>query len=307
MIFKPKTRIILFDTQSPRMDTDELFDIILSPSFYWVKRVELPVKYLHEVKKLLPSLFEDILPKGEYSYSAYRDGDAYMVFAYDDKFIIRALNEKGVKPAQINKVYFAQSEFGSFKNAITLGHGSVMIVQNDVLVKLPASFSDSTKLLDLDRHRFSSHSIPLARYSHIADKKSMTLFASFMLILIVSLVAEWGIVYAKTAKIETKTADIFQKYHLKSSMMQNSAILDRLQKRYERQSKIRTAAAALFDLKLKSGEKMTRFDLTSGAVKAEFTTASAKRAEAIALQLKESVAAFTKKYNNGVLSLEFAL
>jgi len=307
MIFRPKTHVVMFDTQSPSIETDELLDIILTPSFYWVKRVELPVKYIHEVRRLLPSLFEDILPEGEYSYSAYRDGDAYMIFAYDDKAIVRALNEKGIKTAQINKVYLAQSEFGSIEKAIALGKDAVMLVQKGVLIKLPSHFSDETMMLDLDRHKFSSHHIPLARYSHIADKKSMTLFASFMLILILSLVAEWSIVHAKMQDTVSTRDELFETYALKSTMMQNQAILDQLEERYDRQSKIRKISASLFDVKLEKAEKMSYFDVTSGGVKATFNIASAQRAKAITSQLQQQGLLFTNKYRRGVLDLELSL
>lgn len=308
MIFKPKTRIVLFDTRSPMIEMDEMFDIILSPSLYWVKRIELPVKYLHEARRLLPSLFEDTLPKGgEYSYSTYRDGDAYMIFAYDDKAIVRALNEKGIKTAHINKVYLAQSEFGSFEKAISLGGDSVMLVQDGVLIKLPSSFSDDTMQIDLDQHKFSSHHIPLARYSHIADKKSMTLFASFMLILIISLVAEWSIVHTKMIGIDEKRAELFEKYKLKSTMMQNRAILERLESRFGQQTKIRSISTSLFDLKLDEAEKMTHLDIAPEKVKTAFLVASAERVKVIATQLRSAGHIFTKKYSNGVLDLEFAL
>lgn len=307
MIFRPKTHIVLFDTQSPVLDTDEMLDVILTPSFYWVRRIELPVKYMHEVRRLLPSLFEDILPEGEYSYSAYRDGDAYMIFAYDDKAIIKALNEKAIKTTHINKVYLAQSEFGSTSKAIALGKDAVMMVRDGVVIKLPASFSSETKMLDLDRHKFSSHSIPLARYSHIADKKSMTLFASFMLILIISLVAEWSIVYSKINEAERMRDELFETYQLKSTMMQNQAIMDRLEQRYERQSKIRKINASLFDLDLKEAEQMRRIDVGVADVKASLVIPSTQRVKAVVDSLQSAGLIFTKKYTNGALDLEFAL
>ncbi|MDQ7066925.1 MAG: hypothetical protein Q9M40_02365 [Sulfurimonas sp.] len=72
----------------------EKVSIILSPSLYWVQKLSLRVKYVREVKKLLPSIFEDMLPAGQYSYSAYKRGDDFFIFAYEDKAILKLLQDK---------------------------------------------------------------------------------------------------------------------------------------------------------------------------------------------------------------------
>ena len=60
----------------------EKVNVILSPSLYWVKKLSLPVKYVREVKKLLPSIFEDTLPKGNYNYTAYKSGEDFFGFEH---------------------------------------------------------------------------------------------------------------------------------------------------------------------------------------------------------------------------------
>ena len=307
MIFKSQARVIFFDTDSPFFQREEMLDIILSPGHYWVKRVELPVKYLRDVKKLLPSLFEEILPKGEYSYTAYRDGETYLIFAYNDEAIVHALNEKGIRTAQINKVYFAQSEFGDLEGAVALNGDNVMMVEKGLLLKLPAYFADSVTALDLSDHKCSSHNIALARYTHIADKKSMILFASSMAVLIAFLMVEWGIVSTKTSDIEAKRTDLFETYGLKSTRLQNEAIMDRLEKRYIKQTKIRSLSSMLFDLKLNKTEKMTRFDILASKLVAEFNVASKSRVKALTAQLKAAGLVFKESYKDDVLQVELKL
>ena len=70
--FRSKAKAFFVDVNSPSYLLEAPVNVILSPSMYWVKRVTLPVKYLYEVKSLIPSLFEENLPEGKYSYSAYR-------------------------------------------------------------------------------------------------------------------------------------------------------------------------------------------------------------------------------------------
>ena len=54
--FSSKAKAFFVDVDSPAYLIEASVNVILSPSMYWVKRVTLPVKYLHEVRPLLPSL-----------------------------------------------------------------------------------------------------------------------------------------------------------------------------------------------------------------------------------------------------------
>jgi len=145
------------------VEAEQVFDIILSPSLYWVKHVSIPVKSLSEVKKVLPSLFENTVPKGKYSYYAYEDKGTYIVFAYDDRKILATLLQKGITSEQINRVYFAQSEFHDIKEAISIDEECILDVEDHVVVKLPKEFVSTSKPLELSEHDFSEHSVTLAK------------------------------------------------------------------------------------------------------------------------------------------------
>ena len=307
MAFKSKVRTVFIDTQTPAVQAEEMLDVILSPVYYWVKRVELPVKYLREVKKLLPSLFEDSLPEGKYSYTAYRDGDAYMIFAYNDKAILDILSEKGIKSTQLRRLYFAQSEFSDLESAVALGEDDIMVSQEGVVVKLPAALAADAVTLDLTAHKCSAHHVNLERYAHIAGTSSLIWFASFMAVLIVLIAVEWGIIDSKTAQIEKERTVLFDKYRLKSTIIQNEAVLKRLERRYDKQMKIRKMSAALFGVKLRNAEKMTRFELSASALLAEYSIASASRAKAVVAELKRAGLTVKEHYAKAHLRVEMAL
>ena len=97
--FRSKADAFFVDTDSPACTLEGPVNVILSPSMYWVKRVKLPVKYLREAKSLIPSLFDENLPEGKYSYSAYKDGDSFLIFAYNDKEVLDRIAEKGIPSA----------------------------------------------------------------------------------------------------------------------------------------------------------------------------------------------------------------
>jgi len=285
---------------------DQMFDLILSPSLYWVKHVSIPVKSLSEAKKFIPSLFEDTVPKGRYSYYAYEDEDAYLIFAYDDKKILDILSEKKIDSEQINKVYFAQSEFEDMAEAVLIDEESVLDVEDHVVIKLPKNFVDTTTLLDLKDHQFSRHAITLARYAHIATTKSFKQFALFMGALISIYMLDWMVSEAKISEFEDAPTALYNEYNLPGSKIQNEVISETLHKEYEKQIHIRQKTGEIFGLKLKKNEYITLYDLQQKRLKVEIKLSSSKRAAAVlkALHLK---VALKEQYRDGLLSMEFEL
>jgi hypothetical protein len=307
MLFNPPAQTLFVDTHTPALQSDMMLDIILSPSLYWVKRQQLPVRYLREVKKLLPSLFDEMLPEGTYSYNAYKENGHFVLYAYNDKAILDLLQSKGIKPSQIRNVYLAQSEFNQAETALQSGDGNVLSVQEGIVVKLPVSFVESSVPMELETHKCSSHAIDLARYAHIADRGSMVRFGAFMAVLTLLFAFEWGIVADKTAALEAKRADVFGQHGLKSTMLQNEAILNRLETRYRSQSDLRLATSKLLALKLKKGEHINFMTLDGKLLKASLQTPTQKRADAIASELERSGLKVKHTFKSKLLELEVSL
>jgi len=306
MGFKSRARLVFVDTQMLEVHADEKLDIVLSPRHYWVKRQTLPVKYLRDVKKLLPSLFEDTLEAGKYSYTAYKEGDEYLLFAYQDKEILERLSRCGIEAQQINKVYFAQSEFSHLEGCVRF-EKNALGVQNGVVIQLPSQFACEGSDIDLETHELSNESIVLARYSHIADDTSMKKFMIFMGVLIALFVSEWAIVESKISSIELNKEQVFEKEGLKVSNIQNQAILTRLNKRYQRQTSIRQLSGMVMDIKLLEGERLVRLELVKNTIIAEFSLTQKKRINALNMMLKKSHHNIKKSFSKGIARFEVAL
>lgn len=307
MIFDSPAQTVFIDTHTPALTGEGSFNIILSPSFYWVKRMALPVKYLREVKKLLPSIFEEILPEGTYSYSAYREEDEYLLFAYSDKLILDALADKGIRPAQIKKVYFAQSEFGGMETPIDLGDGFALSCQNGVVVKLPAVLIEGAQPYDTTGHKLSRQGVELARYAHIADSRSQLLAALSMVLLIALFAFEWAFTASRASAVDAQRAEVFEQHGLQQTRLQNSAVLERLEREYERQRKVRVLTAALLGMKLQQEESLQRYKLEASKMTVEFALSSRARVKTMTTLLDREGAAYQQQYKAGILRLEVAL
>lgn len=305
--FRSKADAFFVDIDSPVYTLDAPVNVILSPSMYWVKRVKLPVKYLREVKSLIPSLFEENLPQGKYSYSAYKDGDTFLIFAYNDKEVLDLIARKGVTSANIDNIYLAQSEFDTIERSLRIDDQSILSLQDGVVVKLPIAFNPEAEPLDLSGHIFSKHSIHLTRINQIADRKSQLVFASILGILILMFGTEWMITGAKVSAIAEKESEVYASHNLPATSFQNEAIYARLNATFERQSRIRDILNLALTIELKPEEQIVHLALEKEKVIIRIKTTSseqgAQRLSKISKQFKQT----SDRYENGIYTMEAAL
>lgn len=307
MLFNRPVQTVFIDTHTPPVESDATMDVILSPAYYWVKRQKLPVRYLREARKLLPSIFEDMLPEGSFSYEVYKQDDHFMLFAYSDKTILDLLHDKGVKPSQIRNIYLAQSEFDALETPLRIDGQTILAVRDGIVVKLPAAFSPESVPMDLSGHKGSPHAVTVTRYAHITGQGNMLRFGSLLGVLTLLLAVQWWIVADKTRMLEAKQAEVFARYDLKSTQMQNEAILESLESRYKSQEALRRAVQAVLGLRLAKDEHLSTFTVQGGLVKASWSIPGKERADAIAAELKKSGLNLTHRFREQTLEMEASL
>ena len=307
MRFKTNAKKVFIDTSSAAISTDEMLDIVLSPAFYWVKKIHLPRQSLRDVKKLLPSLFEDTLPEGTYSYHAYKKDDDYVIFAYDDTAVLAQLAEKDISPAQINQVYFSQSEFEDEGTPISLDGNNVMLYKDGIMLILPAALAEEAKPLHLDQNSRSKQRVELARYRHIADAKSLTWFIALGTVLIILFTMELGMTSAQNGELSLAKEALVKKYELKPTMLQNRAVLNRLEGTHTQQIKIRQVLARIFELQLQKGELMVELSVKKNGIFASFKSISDLRKKQLADALKKEGFKIKKHGKSAIWKIEVVL
>ncbi len=305
--FRSKAKAFFVDVDSPAYLLEAPVNIILSPSMYWVKQVALPVKYLYEVKSLIPSLFEENLPEGKYSYSAYKDGENFLIFAYNDKDVLDLLADKGINSANINNIYLAQSEFDTIDAPLKINEKSILSLQNGVVVKLPSALAPDAAALELENHTFSKQTIHLTRFNQIADKKSQMVFAMILGFLIVMFVAEWLITSSKVSTVLEKQANVFSSHNLPSTSFQNEAIHAKLNTTFERQSRIRDILNLALTIKLKPQEQLEHVTLEKNKIIIEIKTASEASGAKSLTKLKKEFKRTSGSFKNGIYTMEIQL
>jgi len=307
-MFDQKHKALFLDPNSPAVKViDEKINIILSPSLYWVKKLSLPVKYTRDAKKLLPSIFEDSLPQGHYSYSVYKKGDDFFAFAYDDKVIIDTLKEKGIAFSDVASVYFAQSELFFMKGAFKINETQSIYVRDEIVVLLPCCWVEESGELNLDELSLSSHSIALAQFGHIVDNSSLYKIGAVVIALIILVLTEYFITSAKVDELTNLKEELFTKSKLQATMFQNEATLKKYEKVDTRQATLRAYIAMVLSFKLKPSESLVKMGFKNKVFSADFNLLSQQSIAGITKKLKSSKFKFKARSKNETWHLEMEL
>lgn len=251
---KPKQIVLLDKELDLHVRKEELLEVILSPALYWVKKFDIPLKSPKKAQQLLPSLFEEFLPDGEYNYFGYFEDDVFFGFAYDKRVILALLAEKGIELPQVSSFYFAQSEFSEDLLPYKLDKNRALIMQEGIVIIMPKEFVQETKKIDIRYLALSDHKIKnFEYYNNYFDKKMLSLIVGIFVIMILL----DGIAWYKTSKESKKFLDekekIFTTYKLLPTTIQNISLLKKYEKLYKKEKGLQNFFKLLFQVKLPEG------------------------------------------------------
>ena len=167
------------------VDSSEVFDIMLSPQFYTLKREDLPVRYHFQAKKLASSILENLLPEGgNYEYYVFKDEDLWAFLAYDPKEIGSFLQSRGIGVEQVSKLYFAQQVSEKFSTPVLLDSNSALSnVQESATVIPEILFPKETQYKNFDEtfRPKTGVSFGVGMHSVIEKKEAWTIGAIFLI------------------------------------------------------------------------------------------------------------------------------
>ena len=310
MRFNHKSNTVFLDPNSPDNYTavaEEKVNIILSPSLYWVKKISLPVKHERDAKKLLPSLFEDTLPEGSYSYSVYRRGDEFLIFAYEDKKILEVISKAGIMISNVVGVYFAQSVLEDLKGAMKVNETQSIYVKDGIVLLVPCCWIEESGKLNLSDIVLSKHKISLHQYGHLADNSGFTKVGAVLFVFTLILFAQYFLVKNRADKILDSKSKVFEKYHLKSTSFQNAAMLKKYKKIDIKQRRFRRYISYVLHLKLHGGEKLSKVNLDKTSLKVEFLNATKSTLSLVQKRLMSKKVKFTTRLSGKILYVEMIL
>jgi hypothetical protein len=121
------------------------YDLMLSPQFYVSKRENLAVKYPFQAKKLAPSILEEVVGEGAFSYEVFREGDDWVFVAYDLEALSDFLASKGGSIDRVRRIYFAEQAKEKFDPPVDLNDREALALINDTVTVVPKSLMTQTE------------------------------------------------------------------------------------------------------------------------------------------------------------------
>ena len=285
----------LIDKNTSSISVDDKIDIILTPSYYWVKRAFLEVYFPSQALKYAPSIFEGILPEGDYSYYVVKLKKEFLFFAYESDKIIKSLKNKGIQASQISGIYFAQNEFFDLENPVVCSDKDVLVTHEKTLLQIPKNLVDEDNIKrNIDEvTTLSKHKVTLYKSSVTHSVKELKPFMYAIAALIVLYCVQLFFTYNEYNKVSAQTS-VFKEYGLPATLRQNSAIEKRLRGDFKAQKSFRKIVFTILQLPLSQRQKIKTVMYEKNQFKINFEMEDYARLRDIELSFKKSLGKLVK-------------
>lgn len=255
--FTKRYSSIVLDTTTDikNIDPKTKFNIIISPSLYWIKKVSLNVKNTKEALKFAPSLF-DFLPNDEtYNYEVFRQNDTFIFVAYSPKMITQKIKSLSIQKDKIKNIYFAQTEFLKIPSAIKISQKNAIVEKDGIVFAIPNQLCETTTQLNgyLFAHYFSPYSYRYDHFEeeHIDDKTMITTWV-LMFVSLLILLTNWFIINKEIKILHQEKEEIVKEYEIPENLSKIVAIKKSLLKKEEKQLNIRQKVNYILGLNLEA-------------------------------------------------------
>jgi len=224
--------LILVYKGMPKVSLEDRFNIVLTPQNYILKKEKLPIKQEYQSKKIVSSIFDNFIEnKDEYSFFVYKEGEEWIFIAYKQEEVISLLEEAGIKPSNVDEIFFAQQMVHSITKPVSLGDGSAMAVIDGIATIVPKIIlPDDTVYANLLEDTTPKKSVPLSTgNSYIPKKMSIAISAIFSIFAILFIME--GVRYASSSKEKSqKVQEIIEQYPSLQSSYKRDSILSKYTK-----------------------------------------------------------------------------
>ncbi len=273
---KKASYLLLAHDEKISIKENILINVILSPKYYWSKKLPLSVKYAHQAKSYAPSCFEGNIPEGNYTYMAQKDGDEFILYAYDDNYIIENLQKIGIQTQQISKVYFAQNEFKNLTTPISLSQNEALINHNGLLIQVPKQMTKECMGVDgyFKTHKLSNFFINLNKFNQIIEFKKAYIITALLSILAIFYMVEFFYLGSASEEMEQKRQNISKLYKLPSTSMQTKLFIKKFEKKSHTQISLREQFYKLTKLPLKKNQSIKSIEFNRGIFKIAVTNST---------------------------------
>jgi hypothetical protein len=284
-------------------------NIMLTPQFYTIKREEIPVKYSYQAKRIAPSLFDGLLEEPEaYKYFVVKEDEEWLFIAYNPEEIKTVLEQKGILPEQVSKIYFAEQAVGQFSRPVLLGEKEALVNLGGTMTIVPQiALNPDEKPMRITQDFTPKKGVAFEGRgkSFISTNEAYTLAAVFALFAVIYFVE--GSRYGGEGAAQKEEMQSLLENHpsLQSSYTRNS-IASKYKKIDTKERKKRDVIKSLSHMIFK-GSKLSTLSIDDNKFKAQFSCKDASVTRKLKELAKKEKFNTSKVANSNDLKIEGTL
>jgi len=150
---------------------NEDVNIILSPQFYWIKKIDIKIKSLNEAKKIAKNIFD---LEGDYLFDAIKLDNTFFAIAIDKNL------ELNIDKKYIKSIHLAQIELFEY-DEINIDNNHQLKKIEDILFCFPSYNPNAKDIKDILKNiKLSKHSINLFNSIELDKSIIFSLSAIFL-------------------------------------------------------------------------------------------------------------------------------
>ncbi len=280
---REKTKIVFCDKDyKHNLGDDSKVDIILSPEFYWVRKFNLPAKNTKEALKLLPAMFDEYLPEGNYEYYCIKiEENVFLSFAYENDKILNFIKKANFNISKVNSLRFAQTEFLNFNDKNLIFNNKNFVYKNDILLMAPFKIDDIEDIIVeniIEKLNLTNSKINFKFYNTVLDKKTIISFS--IMILIISLLNFYKgyEIDLQNDAIQLEKQAMKKDFNLPQTSFQLDSILKDLKSENSKQIEVKKTLMELLKYyKVSNSAKLEKLALNNKTIQVEFTGSSLRK------------------------------
>jgi len=239
-------------TKDFNQEINEPVNVILSPEFYWIKKVNLNIKSLKDLKKIAKNEFK--LDENQYIFDSFKINEIPFIIAFEKNLNIN------IPKKYIHSIKIAQIEFFNYE-CITINKNKNLEKIDDLIFLLPKT-KDCKKIDEvLKEIKLSNKSFNIINNVNI-DKTAVFFGILIFLIINISLIIQTLTIKKETNALIKQREKYLKSKSLPTTNIQLKSILNNLKSEYKNQIKLKRSLEIITKTPLKKDEyfKRLQFD-----------------------------------------------
>gem|GEM_PF-3420917 len=249
-------------TNSFNQEINEPVDVILSPHFYWIKKIEIPVKKLKDAREIAPTLFK--LERESHIFDVFKLDNGYFAVAFPKKLELK------IPPKFIRSVRIAQIEFYPY-DCLKIDSNTALKKIDDLIFCFPGKVECPSVDEILPQLELSPKTFPLFNRLEI-DKRVLIPALGIFLLFNLGFLVRWYGDTQQLKRLEAERSAYLTRHHLPSTTFQLEAILEELRQKWNSQLHWKRGLAIITKTPLKPGESFRKIAFDSNRFTIEVTT-----------------------------------